>query len=108
MMSLFLGFHHTDVPLAQPILDEASSLGLIDEVHTVESNAEKKRVQDSLVREDVAEMLKESLLQGEGGWVFVCANEQAAMGVRGAFEQVLGSEGVDETFYEERYLEEVF
>ena len=84
-MSLFLGFHHTDVPLAQPILDETSSLGLIDEVHIVESNAEKKRVQDLLVREDMTEMLKESLLQGEGGWVFVCANEQAAMGVRGVW-----------------------
>ncbi|KAK3176432.1 hypothetical protein OEA41_007755 [Lepraria neglecta] len=106
--SLFLVFHHTDVPLAQPILDEASSLGLIDEVHIVESNAEKKRVQDLLVREDVAEMLKESLLQGEGGWASVCENEQAAMGVRAAFEQVLGSEGVDETFHGERYLKEVF
>ena len=79
MMSLFLWFHHTDVPLAQPILDDASSLGLIDEVHIVESNAEKKRVQDLLVRKDVAEMLEESLLQGEGGCVFVCANEQAAI-----------------------------
>lgn len=67
-------------------------------MHIVESNAEKTHVQDLLVREDVAEMVKESLLQGEGGWVFVCANEQAAKDVRVAFEQVLGSDGVDETF----------
>ena len=107
-MTLFLGFHPTDVPLAKPIIDEASSLGLIDELHIVESNAEKKRVQDLLVREDVAEMLKEKLLEGDGGWVFVCANEGAAKGVKGAFEQVLGSEDVDESFWEERYLEEVF
>ena len=62
----FLGFHHTNVPLAQPIL------GLIDEMHIIESNSEKKRVQDLLVRKDVAEMLKERFLQGEGALVFVC------------------------------------
>ena len=53
-------------------------------------------------------MLKENLLQGDGGWIFVCANEGAAKGVRTAFQTVLESEGIDESFYEERYLEEVF
>lgn len=107
-MSLFLGFHPTDTPLIQPIVDEATSLGIVDEVYIVESNAEKTRVQDLLIREDIAGMLKENLLHGDGGWIFVCASEGAAKGVRTAFESVLESEGVDESFYIERYLEEVF
>ena len=106
-MSLFLGFHPTDVPLVKPILDDAGELGLVDELHLVESNPEKKRVQDLLVREDVAAKLREKLLGEKEGWVFVCASEGAAKGTRRAFERVLGIDG-DERFWEERYLEEVF
>ena len=50
-ISLFLGFHPTDIPLVKPILDEVRELGLVDELHVVESNPEKKRVQDVLVRD---------------------------------------------------------
>jgi nitric oxide synthase oxygenase domain/subunit/sulfite reductase alpha subunit-like flavoprotein len=103
-VSLILGFHPTDVPLAKRVLDEATELGIIDMLHIVESNAEKRRVQDSLVREDVASRLKDRLEGGEsGGWVFVCANEPAARGCRSAFESVMGGR-----LDNERYLEEVF
>ena len=106
-MSLFLGFHSTDIALVKSILDEAGELGLIDELHLVESNPERKRVQDLLVREDLAEKLKEKLLGEKEGWVFVCASEGAAKGTRRAFQRVLGMDG-NESFWEERYLEEVF
>jgi len=85
-------------------LDEATELGIIDMLHIVESNAEKRRVQDLLVREDVASRLKDRLEGGEsGGWVFVCANEPAARGCRSAFESVMGGR-----LDNERYVEEVF
>ena len=106
-MSLFLGFHPTDIPLAKPTLDDAGKLGLVDVLYLVESNPEKKRVQDLLVREDVAGKLREKLLREKGGWVFVCASEGAAKGTRRAFQRVLGRVG-NERFWEERYLEEVF
>ena len=106
-MSLFLGFYPTDIPLVKPILDEAGELGLIDGLHIVESNPEKKRVQDLLVHEDVAGKLREKLLGGKEGWVFVCASEGAAKGTRGNFQRVLGMDGND-NFWQERYLEEVF
>ena len=106
-ISLFLGFYPTDIPLVKSILDEAGELGLIDELHIVESNPEKKRVQDLLVREDVAGKLREKLLGEKEGWVFVCASDEAAKGTRDSFQQVLGMDG-NERFWEERYLEEVF
>ena len=73
----------------------------------MESNREKKRVQDLLVREDVAGKLREKMLGGKEGWVFVCASEGAAVGTRQALRQVLGIDG-NNSFWEERYLEEVF
>ncbi len=106
-MSLFLGFHPTDIPLVKPILDDAGELGLVDELLPVESNPEKKRVQDLLVREDLAGMVRKKLLGEKEGWVFVCASEGAAKGTRRAFQRVLGMDG-NESFWEERYLEEVF
>ena len=106
-MSLFLGFHPTDIPLVKPILDHAGELGLIDEMHLVESNPEKKRVQDLLVRGDVAGKLREKLLGQNEGWVFVCASEGVAKGTRRACQRVLGMDR-NESFWEERYLEEVF
>ena len=106
-MSLILGFHPTDIPLVKSILDDAGELGLFDGLHIVESNAEKKRVQDLLVREDVAGKFREKLLGEKEGWVFVCASEGAAKGTRGAFQRVLGMDGND-NFWQERYLEEVF
>lgn len=106
-MSLFFGFHHTDVPLAQPILDEASSLGLIGEMHIIESNSEKKRMQDLLVRKDVAEMLKESFF-ARGRRLVVCMRASRMRRMLGEhLNKVLGSE-VFETFYEERHFEEKF
>ena len=89
-ISLFLGFHPTDIPLVKPILDDARELGLVDELHIVESNHERRRVQDLLVREDVAGRVGEKLLGGKGDrWVFVCANEGAARGTRLALRQAL-------------------
>ena len=106
-MSLFLGFHPTDIPLVKPILDDVRELGLVDELHLVESNREGKRVQDLLVREDVAGKLREKLIGGKEGWVFVCTSEGAAMGTRQALTRVLGLDE-NNSFWEERYLEEVF
>ena len=108
-ISLFLGFHPTpDMPLVKPVLDDVRELGLVDELHLVESNREKKRAQDLLMREDVAGKLREKLLGGkEEGWVFICASEGAAMGTRQALRRVLELDG-DNSFWEERYLEEVF
>ncbi|KAK0509489.1 hypothetical protein JMJ35_007883 [Cladonia borealis] len=106
-MSLFLGFHPTDIPLVKPILDDAEELGLIDGLHIVESNPEKKRVQDLLVREDMAGEIRENLLGEKEGWVFVCASEGAAKGTRGAFQRVLGMDG-NENFWAKKYLEEIF
>ena len=106
-MFLFLGFHPTDIPLVKPVLDDVRELGLINELHLVESNREKKRVQDLLVGEDVAGKLKEKLLGGKEGWVFVCASEGATMGTRQALRRVLELDG-NNSFWEERYLEEVF
>ena len=106
-MSLFLGFHPTDIPLVKPILDDVRELGLVDELHLVESNRGKKRVQDLLVREDIAGKLREKLIGGKEGWVFVCTSEGAAMGTRQALTRILRLDE-NNSFWEERYLEEVF
>ena len=93
-MSLFLGFHSTDIPLVKSILDEAGELGLVDELHLVESNPEKKRVQDLLVREDVAGKLKEKLVGEKEGWIFVCASGGRRRGLGGLFSVFLGWMGM--------------
>ena len=66
-MSLFLGFHPTDIPLVKPTLDDAEELGLTDEWHIVESNPAKRRVQDLLVRYDMAGKLRDKLIGEKEG-----------------------------------------
>ena len=103
--SIFLGLHTSDVPLAQPILDEAAALGLIEILQIVESNVNKTRVYDRLREGFVAEHL-EAKLTKEQALVFVCANEAAAKSTKMAFREILGPKL--EAITGERYIEEVF
>lgn len=72
----------------------------------MQSNQGKTRVQDLLIREDVAVELKRKL--DIGAWVFVCANEAAAKGCKAAFELLLRDRDVEGGFWSERYVEEVY
>lgn len=103
-ISVYLGLHPADVPLVQPTLEAATQAGSAEKVEIVESNEEKLRVQDALAEnaEEIREVLEE-----KGGQVFVCANEQAAAGIKGVFKRVM-PEAFEEGKTPEWYLEECF
>ena len=103
-ISIFVGLHPSDVPLAKPTLQEAVELGLPEKVEIVESNDEKRRIQDVLAEN--ADYLRTTLKE-RGGNLFVCTNEQAAQDIKSVIGEAVPAmweEGENPDWY----LEEIF
>jgi len=100
-VSVFVGVKEADVGVVSGVICEALALDLVDVVGVVVSCGGRRRVGDEVLR--CGKLVRGKI--DRGGVVFVCANEGAARGVRGAVEKVIGVgvEGMGE-----RYLEEVF
>ena len=103
-ISIYLGLHPTDVPLVKPTLQVATQLGLTEKVEIVEGNEDKRRVQGAL--SENADPLKKAVKE-QGGHVFVCANEQAAEGIKDVFMRIMPA-AWEEGKKPDWYLEENF
>jgi sulfite reductase alpha subunit-like flavoprotein len=106
-ISLFLGFM-TDPgnKLLIKLVDEAtkaSTYGFLDLLYLVPSNKEKRRVQDYFG--DCADILRRRLIQ-EGGYVYVCGNENMVREATAKLCDVLGIDAWENM--EDRVIQEAF
>jgi len=106
-ISVFLGFKSDpDNNLLKRLTNEATKAlkyGILDLLYLVPSNKEKRRVQDHF--EDCAEMLRKRLIQ-EGGYLYVCGNENMVREATAKLQDVLGQDAWEGM--EDRVIQEAF
>ncbi|KAI9686081.1 MAG: hypothetical protein M1822_004064 [Bathelium mastoideum] len=87
-ISLFVGFNAADTQLIRDGVSDAITMGLLDMLILMPSNARKARVQDKVFQPGIREHMEGKIRNG--AHVFVCANPAAADDIAANLSAVLG------------------
>lgn len=104
-LTLFLGFKPHDSDFFTSAIDEAERYGVLDAVHLVPSNPQKKRVQDQFEGEK-SDLL--ATLGGQGSCVYICGSGSMVTGVKENMEKAIGGSLWKSLVAGGRVIEEVF